>query len=175
MPSSVVDKYVILVPLSLILVACYKFIIHPTFISPLSRVPNAHWSSPLSPIWILWIRYQRRENATLHASHSKYGPILRLGPNEISVNSLDGGIRSVYGGGFEKGQWYSIFDNYGYVNHSQHSNTNFDIQAQCSLHVLGLALTSSFCSKTNDFLRILENSSDFVTGSGISSYHYSLS
>ena len=49
----------------------------------------------------------------MHAAHQKHGPIIRLGPNEISVNQVDGGIRTVYGGGFEKGEWYRIFDNYG--------------------------------------------------------------
>ena len=39
---------------------------------------------------------------------------MRLGPNEISVNDV-AGLRTVYAGGFEKGEWYSIFDNYGYI------------------------------------------------------------
>lgn len=55
-----------------------------------------------------------RENRTVHAAHFKYGPIVRLGSNEISVNDLDG-LKKVYVGGFEKGEWYSIFNNYGSV------------------------------------------------------------
>ena len=52
------------------------------------------------------------ENRTLHAAHEKLGSVIRVGPSELSVNDLDG-LRTVYAGGFEKGQWYSIFDNYG--------------------------------------------------------------
>jgi hypothetical protein len=92
--------------------AIYKFIIYPTFLSPLSKIPNAHWSSPISPLWSLWIKYQVRENRAVHAAHLKHGSIVRLGPNELSVNDV-GGLRTVYAGGFEKGEWYSIFDNYG--------------------------------------------------------------
>jgi hypothetical protein len=97
----------------LILGLICKFFIYPAFVSPLQQIPSAHWSAPFSSAWILWIRYTNRENREVHTAHLANGPIVRLGPNEISVNTVDGGIRTVYGGGFEKGDWYSIFDNYG--------------------------------------------------------------
>jgi hypothetical protein len=103
-----------LIPM-LIVFAIYKLMIYPAFISPLSRIPNAHWSSPFFSTWILLVRYQNRENKELHAAHLEHGPVVRLGPNEICINNVDGGIRTIYGGGFEKGDWYSIFDNHGYV------------------------------------------------------------
>jgi hypothetical protein len=95
-----------------ILLVLYKFIIYPTFISPLSKVPNAHWTAGISPLWILWTRYKCSENRSLHDAHLKLGPVIRVAPNELSVNDL-GSLRTVYAGGFEKGEWYSIFDNYG--------------------------------------------------------------
>lgn len=97
---------------ALSLLALYKFIIYPTLLSPLSSIPNAHWSSPVSSLWSLWIKYKVRENRVVHAAHLKHGSVVRLGPNELSVNDV-GGLRTVYAGGFEKGEWYSIFDNYG--------------------------------------------------------------
>ena len=97
--------------------AIYKFVAYPTFISPLSKIPNAHWTVPFSPLWILWTRFSGRENLDLHAAHLKFGPVIRLAPNEISVNDV-AGLRTVYAGGFEKGEWYSIFDRYGYVSSS---------------------------------------------------------
>jgi len=99
---------------ALFFLSIYRLIIYPIFLSPLSKVPNAHWSSPFLPLWILWIRFYSKENRTLHAAHLKYGPVIRLAPNELSINDISG-VRTVYTGGFEKGQWYSIFDNYGYV------------------------------------------------------------
>ena len=39
------------------------------------------------------------------AAHNKLGPVIRLGPNELSVASLDG-LRKIYLGGFEKTEWY---------------------------------------------------------------------
>ncbi len=102
----------VLAVLVVAILAIYKFIIYPTFISPLSKIPNAHWSSSISPLWILWTRFQCQENRKVHAAHLKHGSVVRLAPNELSVNDV-GGLRTVYAGGFEKGQWYSIFDNYG--------------------------------------------------------------
>lgn len=84
----------------------YKYIIFPHYVSPLSRVPNAH---PTSAISSLWIRHHRRGGRTafrlLLAAHKKVGPVIRLSPNELSVASLEG-LRKIYLGGFEKTEWY---------------------------------------------------------------------
>ncbi|MCJ1391105.1 hypothetical protein MMC18_003967 [Xylographa bjoerkii] len=102
--------------LALLLFLClliYRYLIHP-LLAPLSRIPAAHFSAPFSPLWILLIRKRGTENRTLLSLHEKLGPIIRLGPRELSVNCVDGGIRAIYSGGFEKHEWYStIFDNYG--------------------------------------------------------------
>jgi hypothetical protein len=98
--------------LSIFILAIYRFIIYPTLLSPLSKIPNAHWSAPISPLWILLTRYRHLENRNIHTAHLKHGPVVRLGPNEVHVNDL-ASLRTVYAGGFEKGDWYSIFDNYG--------------------------------------------------------------
>ncbi|TGO69106.1 hypothetical protein BOTNAR_0015g00200 [Botryotinia narcissicola] len=74
----------------------WRFIIYPAFISPLAKVPNAHWSSPLSPTWILFQRLRCRENRTIHELHRQLGPLIRLGPNELYNNDVEG-IRTVYG------------------------------------------------------------------------------
>ncbi|KUJ21764.1 cytochrome P450 3A12 [Mollisia scopiformis] len=110
---------------SISFLAIYKLIIYPAFLSPLAKVPNAHWSSPIAPIWILWTRYNDLENRVLHAAHLKHGTVVRLAPNELSINDL-AGLRTVYAGGFEKGEWYSIFDNYGVpcMFSSWHSRTH---------------------------------------------------
>ncbi|KAK4145219.1 cytochrome P450 [Dichotomopilus funicola] len=100
------------VALAVFVLLFYQYIIYPAVFSPLARIPNAQWSVPFSRIWILWVRYAHRENKTLHSAHRRLGPILRVGPNELSVSDLDG-VRTVYQGGFGKPVWYSVFNNYG--------------------------------------------------------------
>lgn len=100
----------------ILLYLIYKYLIYPVFLSPLSKIPSAHFSSSFSSVWILLERHNEQENRAIHTAHVKYGDIVRLGPNEISVACVDEGIRTIYGGGFEKWNWYSDqFENYGWV------------------------------------------------------------
>ena len=97
-------------------VAFHKFILYPSLLSPLSKIPNAHPTAPIAPLWILWIRWQNRANRTIYAAHKRLGPVVRLGPSEVSVNCVDDGLRTIYAGGFEKPDWYSnAFKNFGCV------------------------------------------------------------
>ncbi|KAF9885769.1 hypothetical protein FE257_012351 [Aspergillus nanangensis] len=95
----------------------YKTVLYPVFFSPLSKIPNAHWTVPISPGWILWRRYRSQNNRTIQAAHERLGPIVRLSPSEISINSVEDGIKSVYTGGFEKHEWYPrVFGSLGTVS-----------------------------------------------------------
>ncbi|KAL4928586.1 cytochrome P450 [Aspergillus undulatus] len=95
----------------------YEFVVYPAFLSPLSKLPNAHWSAPISPAWILWKRFRGQNNRTIHTAHEQLGPIVRLAPSEISINCVEGGIKSVYTGGFDKHEWYPrVFGSFGTVS-----------------------------------------------------------
>jgi hypothetical protein len=89
--------------------------------NPVRKIPAAHPLAPFTSLWISSIRWRRIENATLKEAHDRLGPIICLGPKEISVNCVKGGIRDVYAGGFEKRDaksgynWYGFFTNFGYA------------------------------------------------------------
>ena len=53
----------------------------------------------------------------IRALHQKYGSAVRVGPNQISFNSLSA-LRTIYGAGsgFERTSFYRIFDAYGRPN-----------------------------------------------------------
>lgn len=99
-------------PLTVLSVGClglfvfYRAVLYPIFLSPLSKIPSAHWLAPITPAWILWKRYRYQNNRTIQAAHEKLGPIVRVAPSELSINCVEGGIKSVYTGGFEKHEWY---------------------------------------------------------------------
>ncbi|KAI5866361.1 cytochrome P450 [Durotheca rogersii] len=111
-PESVADLCLPAACLIAALVLLYRYVIYPAALSPLARVPAAHWSCSFSPAWILWARFDSRENHTLHAAHRRLGPVVRVGPSELSVDSVDA-VKTIYQGGFDKHPWYSVFDNYG--------------------------------------------------------------
>ena len=98
----------------LVALGIYKYLIYPVFISPLSKIPNAHWTAPFSVLWIHNCRRREIETFVTHEAHQRLGPVIRLAPDVISVNNVDGGIRTIYAGGYEKGEWYkNVFNNYG--------------------------------------------------------------
>lgn len=44
------------------------------------------------------------------------GPYIRLGPNEVAVDRMEGGVRNIFGVGsdnFDKAPWYNFFQNHG--------------------------------------------------------------
>ena len=101
--------------LSLLLLV-YKYIVYPAFLSPLSKIPNAHLTAPFASLWISSTRRACAGTRALFSLHQKYGPVLRLGPNELSV-CTPAALKTIYIGGFEKDQWYQdAFMNYGSPN-----------------------------------------------------------
>lgn len=99
------------------LVVVYRYVIFPSVVSPLSKIPNAHFTAPVLPLWMWWIQHQGRVNRTTLALHQKLGPVVRIAPNELSVNSA-AGLKAIYiSGGFEKTGWYAdIFSNFDAPN-----------------------------------------------------------
>ncbi|KAL2848030.1 cytochrome P450 [Aspergillus pseudodeflectus] len=88
-----------------ILFPLFQYVIRPLLLSPLAKIPNAHFTSSLSSRWIQSIRQAGNEVLTIHALHRQHGPVVRLAPNELSVNSLHG-LRIIYTGAFEKHPLY---------------------------------------------------------------------
>lgn len=92
--------------LALALVFAYKFLVHPILLSPLAKVPNAHWSSSFSPLWLLYQKWNHYENRAVYNRHMESGPLIRLAPNVLSVNCFEDGIKKIYQGGFPKTEFY---------------------------------------------------------------------
>ena len=86
------------------------------FSSPLSSIPNAHPTSAYCSFWILWHRYKGNEIEVVAAAHLLHGPVVRLAPSEISINSADESLHRFHNVKVEKSPWYSFFSNYRYVS-----------------------------------------------------------
>jgi cytochrome P450 len=109
-----------------ILYSTYKTLLYPFLLSPLRRIPAAH---PLCKWTSAWFKYRRthsQELRTLYSAHQKYGPIVQLGPSEVSIVSQEG-LQKVYSAGLDKDLWYlEIMSNYNGIPNLvctvQHSN-----------------------------------------------------
>lgn len=144
----------ILLAAATFLFVLYTTVLQPTLFSPLARIPTAHWSCSLSNYWILRARKQAKENETLFKAHLRHGPIVRVAPNTLSVDGVDA-MRAIYQGGYEKSDWYRVFDNYGCVG-------DLAMRVPCintpqrPAHVLYSGVQGTLAQKTNDFQCLLQ-------------------
>lgn len=99
-------------------ILAWKLLLHPVFLSPLSRVPAAHPLASFSTIWIQWHRWRGSDFDAVAAAFERKGPYVRVGPGEIATNSKDG-FECVYGVGkrnLDKYKTYDYFMTHGCVH-----------------------------------------------------------
>ncbi|KAJ5106319.1 Cytochrome P450 [Penicillium angulare] len=80
------------------------------FTSPISKVPGP-WYTRFTSFWIKYQEFTANRRESIHSLHKTYGPVVRLGPNEVSFTSLDA-IKEIYasgGSGYDKTEFYSLF------------------------------------------------------------------
>src|ERR1700712_4436807 len=82
---------------------------------PLSAAKKAHWSVPYSGLWIWWQHFNDRSAEAVHQAHLRHGPVVRLGPSELSVSSVEGGLDVIYSfkEAMPKTDWYQVANSYG--------------------------------------------------------------
>jgi hypothetical protein len=100
---------------ALVLVYCAWRLTRAFWQDPLNKAKNAHWSAPYSDLWIWWQRFNDRGAGAVHQAHLANGPVIRLGPRELSVCSVEGGIDKIYGfrNSMPKTDWYQLANSYG--------------------------------------------------------------
>ncbi|PWY80091.1 benzoate 4-monooxygenase cytochrome P450 [Aspergillus eucalypticola CBS 122712] len=90
---------------------------HRNHNSSLKDIPNAHFSAPYSRLWLLSLRWRNLENRTRIHLHRRLGPVIRIGPRDVSVNCIDDGVRTIYSSKFDKDEsfYHELFDQVGYM------------------------------------------------------------
>ncbi|KUJ15316.1 putative benzoate 4-monooxygenase cytochrome P450 [Mollisia scopiformis] len=85
--------------------------------SGLKDIPNAHFSVPYSRLWLLSIRWRKKENRSRIYLHRRLGPVVRLAPRELSVNCVEDGIRTIYSAKFDKDAdfYHALVDQTGFM------------------------------------------------------------
>ena len=89
--------------------------LHLAYASPLAAVPNAHFLAPFSNCWLLWAMYRDQESLQRLKAHRRHGPFIRLGPDEVGIDCIDNGVKTVYGGNFDRPPEPERLYNYGSV------------------------------------------------------------
>lgn len=76
------------------------------YFSPLAKIPNCHLTAPFSNLWTIINKWNDCENRARYKAHERLGSVVRVGPNELSINCIEDGVRTVYGPEFDKDAWY---------------------------------------------------------------------
>jgi hypothetical protein len=103
-------------PLLLLFAAIYAFLYDYVSKPGLRRIPGPK-SFAITRYRLALEAWKGRSTQAVHHLHLRYGRAVRIGPNEISFNSLSA-LRQIYGAGspFERTTFYRMFDVYGRPN-----------------------------------------------------------
>lgn len=82
-------------------------------LSPLSKVPGPAIAATTRLV-LIYHEFTRHRRRWIHALHMKYGPVVRIAPNEVSMGTWDA-AKEIYvsgGSGYDKTSLYKLFDSY---------------------------------------------------------------
>lgn len=88
--------------------------IYRATLAPLSKLPGP-WYSRFSDVVLMYKEFTAHRRVYIHELHKKFGPVVRLGPNEVSFTSVEA-LKEIYqsgGSGYDKTEFYNLFVQYG--------------------------------------------------------------
>jgi hypothetical protein len=103
----------LLEPLNVLAAAVVAFlstIVYRLYFHPLAHIPGP-FAARLTSLWLYRLSYTGIEASTINALHKKYGPVVRIAPNNVDIS--DGAaLHPIYvkNGGFLKDHCYANFD-----------------------------------------------------------------
>jgi cytochrome P450 len=149
-----------------IVVALSLFHVYWTLISsPLAKFPGPK-SFSLTRLRLSREDFQGTRTRTIHRLHQQYGAAVRVGPNEVSFNSLRA-LRQIYGAGSPFGRppsFYRIFSMFGqtslftlYSSSDHATRKKMMSQMYSKSAVLKSPVADSIRSKAQQFLDLIES------------------
>ncbi|EXJ59754.1 hypothetical protein A1O7_03901 [Cladophialophora yegresii CBS 114405] len=82
------------IPAAVVCICVFSLIIYQRWLSPLAKIDGPFWAS-LSPVWKLLSFSNGNFHETMLALHERYGPIVRIAPNEVIIADKSA-IREIY-------------------------------------------------------------------------------
>jgi cytochrome P450 len=131
---------------------CYRYVIYPAFLSPLCKIPTPHPIASILPVWLWWKERNKCQARSLADAHERKGPVIRVEPNHVHVNSLDG-LRVVYHvGRFNRTDHYLQFRSY---NHTPALFTMLDSKSHAiRRRIMSHVFSKSYILSSIDFQRL---------------------
>lgn len=115
------------------------YLLKPGLLSPLSKVPGPWYTKFTSIVWFKYQEFNSNRRESVHRLHQKYGPVVRLSPNEVSFTSNDA-IQEIYASGgswYDKTEYYDLFRQFGIKPRCpriEMGSISYMTPGPCSLH-----------------------------------------
>jgi len=105
----VIKNWQVVLGATLLFAFIHEYIIYPFFTSPLAGIPGPKINA-MTKWYMVYIDFTKKRTLYIHDLHQKYGPIVRVGPNEV-VCTGEEPMRTIYGAGtsFYKPTFYNLF------------------------------------------------------------------
>lgn len=170
-----------LLALFLLLYFVKVFFLDAFVFSPLRRVPGPIFFAATE--WRLaYEDWRGRRTRTIAKLHSKYGSTVRIGPNEVSFNSLSA-LKAIYGPGsrFGRTAFYRMFEVYGEQNlFTFHSSEEHGTRKKLLSHayskssILHDKTTKMVEEKARRYIELIDKEPGAVSDVFLSLHYYSL-
>lgn len=136
-------------------VYCILWVVYAQTWHPLAKIPGPWWAGA-SRIWIMYRMYAGDIEIVQRSLHDKYGPLVRIAPDEISVSDPEA-IPRIYPiqRPLQKTNWYHVFSPAGYKP-TLFSETNEDAHTAYRKIVGGVYALSSILKNEADLDRALD-------------------
>lgn len=174
--------YLTLLALTTISTTLLYRICHNLLLSPLARIPGPKAFS-LTRWRLAYEDFRGTRTRTIHHLHETYGPVVRIGPNEVSFNSLTA-LRQIYGAGSAFGRpesFYRMFDIFGqphmftfYSSNEHAARKKVLAQLYAKSTVLKSPVADSIRCKVAQFVELVESRPRTASCLTTSLHYYSL-
>jgi hypothetical protein len=107
--QAAIKNWQIVLTVTLVIAIVNNYIIYPFYTSPLANVPGPKLNA-MTKWRQVYADFTKKRTLYIHSLHQKYGPVVRIGPNELSFTGEEP-MKVIYGAGtnFYKPQFYDLF------------------------------------------------------------------
>lgn len=165
-----------------VLLCLFKFyLVDPLVASPLRRIPGPV-SFALTKWRLAYEDWRGCRTRTIAQLHSRYGPAVRIGPNEVSFNSLRA-LKTIYGPGsrFGRTPFYRMFEVYGEQNlFTFHSSEEHGARKKLLSHaysksaILQDKTTKTIEEMARRYIELIDSEPNGISDVFLTSHYYSL-
>ncbi|TVY80948.1 Cytochrome P450 monooxygenase [Lachnellula suecica] len=143
---NILASYVGNIPLAMFAFFAVAFLVHRYYVwNRLSHIPGPFWAS-ISCYWLLRTSLRGNMHRDFKTVNEKYGPLARIGPNELMCSDADtmrriAGVRSKYtrGGFYEAMKFNPVQDN---LLSTRDENVHFELKAKTAAGYSGKEVTN---------------------------------